>query len=98
MYFHYLQGIIDLGLCYSIELMKNLGLVDYKNLAYISDLDKACLQTGYVFIYNGTMISWKSVKQTLVATSSNHYKILALHEASKEFIWLPCYPSYPKCL
>lgn len=28
------------------------------------------------------------MKQTFVATSSNHYEILALHEASMECIWL----------
>ena len=43
---------------------------------------------GYVFTYNGTAISWRSTKQTLVAISSNHYEILALHETSRECVWL----------
>ena len=34
------------------------------------------------------VISQRSVKQTMVATSSNHSKILAIHEASRECIWL----------
>jgi hypothetical protein len=33
-------------------------------------------------------ISWRYVKQTLVATSSNHSEIIAIHEASRECIWL----------
>ena len=41
-----------------------------------------------MFTYNGTAISWRSVKQTMVATSSNHSEILAIHEASRECIWL----------
>ena len=35
-----------------------------------------------------TTISWQSTKQTLVATSSNHSEILAIHEASRECVWL----------
>ena len=32
--------------------------------------------------------SWRSIKQTLTATSSNHFEIIALHEASRECVWL----------
>ena len=28
------------------------------------------------------------MKQTIIATSSNHAKILAIHEASRECVWL----------
>ena len=41
-----------------------------------------------MFNCNGIAISWGSVKQTMVATSSNHSKILIIHEASCECIWL----------
>ena len=43
---------------------------------------------GYVFTVGDTAISWMSTKQTLVATSSNHAEILALHEAMRECFWL----------
>ncbi|KAJ0481014.1 putative RNA-directed DNA polymerase [Helianthus annuus] len=36
----------------------------------------------------GTAISWRSQKQTLVVTSSNHAEVIALHEASRECVWL----------
>lgn len=36
----------------------------------------------------GAAISWHSKKQTLVATSPNHGKVISLHEASKECVWL----------
>ena len=45
-------------------------------------------QIGYVFNCNGTAISWRYVKQTMVDTSSNHLEILAIHEANRECIWL----------
>jgi hypothetical protein len=41
-----------------------------------------------VFLYGGTAISWKSAKQTLIATSTNHSEIIALYEASRECGWL----------
>nr|AEL30347.1 copia-like polyprotein [Arachis hypogaea] len=33
-------------------------------------------------------ISWRSTKQMIAATSSNHAEILAIHEASRECFWL----------
>ena len=35
----------------------------------------------------GTAISWRSQKQTLIATSSNHIETIALHEACRECVW-----------
>jgi hypothetical protein len=39
-------------------------------------------------LHGGTAISWKSSKQKLVATSTNHSEIFALYEASRECVWL----------
>jgi hypothetical protein len=38
-------------------------------------------QTGFVFIHEWTTISWKSIKQTLIATFTNHSEMIALYEA-----------------
>ena len=77
----------DLGLYYS-KSNNFLGLLGYADAGYLFDPHKARSQIGYVFTYNGTTISWRSTKQTLVATSSNHSDILALHETSRECVWL----------
>ena len=45
-------------------------------------------QTCYIFIKNRALISWKSVKQTMTTTSTNHAELLAFHKASKEMVWL----------
>ena len=63
-------------------------MLGYADAEYLSDPHKGRSQTGYVFNYNGTAISWKSIKQTMVVTSSNHSEILAIHEASHECVWL----------
>ena len=45
-------------------------------------------KSDMVFTIGGTAISWRSQKQNLVATSSNHAKTIALHEACRECVWL----------
>ena len=82
----YLSGTTDMGLFYSNKSKEKL--LGYADAGYLSDPHKVRSQTGYVFNYNGTAISWRSVKQTMVATSSNHSEILAIHEASRECIWI----------
>ena len=82
----YLSGTTDMGLFYSNKSKEKL--LGYADAGYLSDPHKARSQTGYVFNYNRTAISWRSVKQTMVATSSNHSEIIAIHEASRECIWL----------
>uniref|UniRef100_A0A251S8S4 Putative reverse transcriptase, RNA-dependent DNA polymerase n=1 Tax=Helianthus annuus TaxID=4232 RepID=A0A251S8S4_HELAN len=71
--------------------MKDLGmtkLVRYADAGYLSDPHKAKSQTGYVFTYGGTSISWKSTKQTLTTTSSNHAELIELYDAGRECVWL----------
>ncbi|XP_039135760.1 secreted RxLR effector protein 161-like [Dioscorea cayenensis subsp. rotundata] len=83
---HYLRGTIDVGLFYPQESSSNL--IGFADAGYLSDPHKGRYQTGYIFSYNSTAISWCSTKQTLAATSSNHAEILALHEAIQECQWL----------
>ena len=75
-----------MGLFYSKESKQQL--FGYADAGYLSDPHKARSQTWYVFNCNGTVVSWRSFKQTMVATSSNHSKIIAIHKASRECIWL----------
>ena len=82
----YLKGTSDMGLFYLKESKQQL--LGYADAGYLLDPHKARSPTRYVFSCNGVAISWKFVKQTRVATSLNHSKILALHEASHECIWL----------
>ncbi|XP_057811773.1 secreted RxLR effector protein 161-like [Salvia miltiorrhiza] len=88
----YLKGTVDLVLYYSKGL--DYSLVGYADAGYLSDPHKAKSQTGYVFTCGGTAISWKSVKQSLTATSSNHSELIAIHEASRECVWLRNMTSY----
>ncbi|XP_070672499.1 secreted RxLR effector protein 161-like [Malus domestica] len=96
--FCYLEGMMDLGLFYTHESSRGavapLGLrvdsclIGYAYTGYLFDSHRACSQTGYVLTIRDIAISWRSTKQTLVATSSNHVEILALNKALREYFWL----------
>jgi hypothetical protein len=84
--FRYLNDTRDLGLFYSRS--QDPTLIGYTDASYLSDPHNARSETDFVFLQGGTAISWKSSKQSLVATSTNHSEIIALYEASKECTWL----------
>ena len=95
--FRYLKGTMALGLFYpygsSSDATPSVSRVDsrlvgYADAGYLSDPYKARSQTSYTFTIRGIKISWRSTKQNLVATSSNHAKILDLHESAQECFWL----------
>ncbi|XP_021751847.1 uncharacterized protein LOC110717451 [Chenopodium quinoa] len=76
-------------LCPEVSYLSEIGALMYlANTGYLSDPHNGRSQTGYVFTYGGTAISWRSMKQTIAVTSSNHSEILAIHEASRECVWL----------
>ena len=82
----YLNGTKDLGLFF--QKTNDPSLIGYADAGYLSDPHNVRSQTGFVFLHGGTALSWKSSKQTLVATSTNHSEIIALFEASRECVWL----------
>jgi hypothetical protein len=79
--FSHLKGTIDLGLFYFQK--SGSDLVRYAHICYLSNPYKAKSQKGYVFTRGGTIISWRSVKQTSTETFLNHSKIIAIHEAAE---------------
>ncbi|GJR80356.1 hypothetical protein Tco_0151141 [Tanacetum coccineum] len=76
------------ALMYLTNVPDPIFLLQLIYASYLSDPHKARSQTGHVFLNEGIAISWRSQKQTLVATSSNHAEVSTLHEASRECVWL----------
>ncbi|GKA06781.1 hypothetical protein Tco_0686005 [Tanacetum coccineum] len=52
------------------------------------DADDLKSQTGYVFVLNGGAVDWKSIKQSIFATSSTDAEYIAAFDASKEAVWI----------
>ncbi|KAI5671425.1 hypothetical protein M9H77_11789 [Catharanthus roseus] len=61
-------------------------LICYADAGYLYDPHKARSQTGYLFKFGNTTISWRSTKQSITATSSNHTELIAIHGASKKCV------------
>ncbi|KAM3398701.1 secreted RxLR effector protein like [Capsicum galapagoense] len=80
------NGIKHMSLFYSKDC--GADLIGHADDGYLFDSHKTQSQIGYVFICGGTAISWRYTKQSIVATSSNHAEIIAIHEASRECVWL----------
>nr|GEX24388.1 retrotransposon protein, putative, Ty1-copia subclass [Tanacetum cinerariifolium] len=55
---------------------------------YAKDLDKGRIITGYTFLVQGCVVSWKAMLQHVVALSTTEAEYMALTEAVKEAILL----------
>ena len=60
----------------------------YSDSNFAGCLDSRKSTSGYIFILAGGAISWKSVKQTLVTSSTMEAEFVAFYEASNQGIWL----------
>ena len=56
----YLRGTSDMDFYYSKESKSQL--IGFANVGYLLDPHKVRSQTGYIFTYGGTTISWRLVK------------------------------------
>jgi ribonuclease HI len=90
--FRYLQGSVDMGLLFSNDNPDEL--IGYADAGYLYDPQDSKSQTGYVFLQGRTAISWRSTKQSMTTTSSNHAEVIALYEACREAIWLSSIINY----
>ena len=54
----------------------------YSNFDFIGCLDSRRSTFGYVFMLARGVVSWKNVKQSLIATSTMEAKFIACYEAS----------------
>ena len=84
--FRYLRGIEDLGLHYTKDGASEI--IGYADAGFKSDENSRRSQTIYIFLKNNAPIFWKSVEQTITATSVNHSELIAFHEATRETVWL----------
>ncbi|PRQ27363.1 putative RNA-directed DNA polymerase [Rosa chinensis] len=83
----YLQRTKDHLLVY--RRVKELEVVGYCDSDFASHFPSSKKSTsGYVFTLAGGAIAWRSVKQTLIATSTMQAEFIAIYEAVCEGLWL----------
>ena len=82
----YLQRTKDFMFVY--WRVDNLEVVGYSDFYFggCSDDHKSTL--GYIFTLVGGAMSWKSVKQSLIASSTMYAEFVACYGASSQAIWL----------
>ena len=81
----YLRGILDTYLSFGTSDLKLKGFV---NADLVGDIDSRKSTTGFVFTLGGTVISWGSNLQKVIALSTTKAEYVAMTEATKEMIWL----------
>ncbi|XP_047326735.1 secreted RxLR effector protein 161-like [Impatiens glandulifera] len=82
----YLKRTKDYMLTY--KKSDQLEIVGYSDSDFAGCQDSRRSTSGYIFMLAGGAISWKSVKQTLIASSTMAAEFIACHEASNHRIWL----------
>ena len=87
----YLQGTKDYMLMYRQK--DNLELVGYSDVDFVGCVDSYKSTSGYIFIMAGGAISWRSVKQTLIATSTMEAEFVSCFEATSQGVWLKSFIS-----
>ncbi|PON90707.1 hypothetical protein TorRG33x02_135640, partial [Trema orientale] len=66
----------------------HLEIVGYPDSDYAGCLDSKRSTSGYIYLLAGGAVSWKSIKQTLTASSTMEAEFVACHKASNQGIWL----------
>ncbi|XP_050147510.1 secreted RxLR effector protein 161-like [Malus sylvestris] len=82
----YLQETKGYMLVYDRE--EELELKGYTDSDLASDLDDRKSTSGYIFLLGGSAVSWKSAKQTVIATSTMEVEFVACFEGMKQGVWL----------
>ncbi|CAI7897034.1 unnamed protein product [Closterium sp. NIES-54] len=82
--FNYLQNTADIGLVYGGE---DLVLRGYTDLDYANEIGRHSVG-GYVFTLGGAAVSWRTKRQTIIATSTAEAEYIALFEGAREATYL----------
>ncbi|RDX64093.1 Copia protein, partial [Mucuna pruriens] len=71
-----------------IGYSKGLEIIEYSDSNFAGCQDSKRSTSGYIYMLAGGAISWKFVKQTLIAPSTMAVEFVACFKASSNGIWL----------
>ncbi|KAG5898489.1 hypothetical protein JTB14_015493 [Gonioctena quinquepunctata] len=85
----YLQGTKSFGIIYGrCEEFNGIDLCGYTDADYAGDVTTRKSRTGYVFMINGSPVTWCSQRQQVVALSTTEAEYIALSFGGREAVWL----------
>ena len=87
----YLQGTKDYMLTY--RRTENLEVIGYSDSDYAGCIDSLKSTSGYVFMLASGAVSWRSAKQTLIATSTMEAEFVSCFEATSHGVWMKSFIS-----
>jgi hypothetical protein len=82
----YVKGTKNYMLTY--RRSDSLEIRGYSDADFAGDKDDRKSTSGYVFTLAGGAISWRSSKQTIVASSTMYAEFIACYEATGQALWL----------
>ena len=83
----YLYTTKNQGITYGLTVHDIVGheiIYGYADADFATDLDSRKSTTGWVFMYNGGAISWRSHQQSVTALSTSEAEYMSLSDAAKE--------------
>jgi transposase InsO family protein len=87
----YLQGTKNYMLMY--RRTDNLEVIGYSDSDFVGCVDSRKSTSGYIFMMAGGAVSWRSAKQTLIATSTMEAEFVSCFEATLHGVWLKSFIS-----
>ena len=81
------KGMLDYRLVFRKNTGVNVRLVGYSDANHGNE-EKRTSQDGYIFLWNGTPISWSSRRQKSGSISTHQAEVYGLSETIREAIWL----------
>ncbi|XP_071900969.1 secreted RxLR effector protein 161-like [Coffea arabica] len=82
----YLQGTKDYKLIY--KQSDYLEVLGYSNSDFAGCVDSSKSTSEYIFLLTGEAVSWRSIKQTIVASSTTEAEFIACYETTLQGLWL----------
>lgn len=85
----YLRGTTRVGLFYNFGQSSAVkGVHGFTDASYADCPDTSKSTIGYVFLYDGAILSWYSKLHSFVTTCTNHSEYAALAQGAKEAQWM----------
>ncbi|KAK8366286.1 hypothetical protein V6Z12_A02G111500 [Gossypium hirsutum] len=82
----YFKGTKNYMLTY--KQLDNLEVIGYSGSDFFEFVDSRKSTSGYIFMFVGGAISWRSVKQTLTTTSTMKVEFISCFKATSHGVWL----------